>query len=136
MNYTINNNILTAVDVNVINLSIPNNVTSLGHNVFQECLNLETVTFEQGSVCTIIGNAFQACSNLKSINIPTSVTNLGDFAFQGCSKLETVSFDKGSLCTTFGMAFQGCSSLTSINVPPLVTNLVNNGAYKSQSSTI
>jgi hypothetical protein len=54
-------------------ITIPNDVTSIGHN------------------------AFDGCSSLTSITIPSSVTSIGSNAFYNCSSLATVTIDSASV---------------------------------------
>jgi len=60
--------------------SIPSSVTTIGHEAFDSCRNLTSITIP--SSATLIGyGAFSYCSNLASITIPSSVISIGDFAF-------------------------------------------------------
>lgn len=60
---------------------IPASVRTIGAFAFQNCVNLETVKFENGSLLQSIGEgAFQNCFKLKSINleVATNLTTLED----------------------------------------------------------
>ena len=109
----------------ITSFEVPANVTGIGIDAFYGCGGLETVNFANGSKCTAIGkNAFDECSNLKSITIPAGVTKIGNWAFDGCNSLEVVDFAEGSKCTTIGEgAFWGCSNLKSITIPAGVTEI-------------
>ena len=78
-------------------VNIGANVTRLPNYIFYPCtnssclVNITTVNFAEGSVCTSIGaHAFENCRGLTSITIPSSVTSIGDSAFSGCYALAEV----------------------------------------------
>ena len=77
------------------NTIIPENVTSIGENAFDECVGLVSVTIPN-KVTTIEQGAFRKCYNLKSVTIPSSVTNIGRFAFEGCNSLTVIVVDSGN----------------------------------------
>ena len=64
----------------ITDLTIPNNVTSIGKSAFQNCSSLISVNIPS-SVTSIGESAFQNCSSLTSVIIPSSVTNIGGNAF-------------------------------------------------------
>ena len=73
----------------IVNLVIPDGVTSVGNDAFSGCSGLTSVTIPD-SVTSIGTWAFSGCSGLTSITIPDSVTNIGAYAFYGCSGLRTL----------------------------------------------
>lgn len=118
----------------LIAISIPNTVTSIGDYAFKNT-PLVSITFEENSNLLTIGSyAFQYCSSLASIIIPKSVTSFGSYAFGSCSALSTVTFEEDSeLTTIWGSAFSSCISLTSIIIPKKVT-AVKSYAFSGCSS--
>ena len=100
-------------------------MTSIGYSAFNNCSNLSTVVFAQGSQLESIGNyAFSDCSSLTEITLPASVTSIGDSAFSNCSNLATVTFAEGSQLESIdNYAFSGCSALQSIEIPTRVTSI-------------
>ena len=76
-------------------ITIPNTVTSIGSQAFQECSNLTSVIIPDG-VTNIGEYAFTQCRNLQSITIPNSVTSIGDNAFMGCNSLSAITFEPTS----------------------------------------
>ncbi|MDY6258156.1 MAG: leucine-rich repeat domain-containing protein [Bacteroidaceae bacterium] len=80
---------------------IPNSVTTIGYNAFDECSNLTSIIFPN-SVTTIRGSAFKNCSGLTTVTIPNSVKFIGDSAFSGCTSLTTVTIGDGVKSITSG----------------------------------
>lgn len=73
---------------------IPDNVTSLGREVFANCDALTSVTVGNGA--TSIGNAtFYDCDALTSIAIGDGITTIPDSLCYSCDKLNEVRIGKG-----------------------------------------
>jgi hypothetical protein len=70
-------------------LTIPENVTSIGHSAFRECGFNGALTILEG-VTTIDGYAFRDNGFTGSLTIPESVTSIGEYAFQNCTGLTQV----------------------------------------------
>ncbi|MBQ8289640.1 MAG: leucine-rich repeat domain-containing protein [Clostridia bacterium] len=80
----------------IVSVYIPKEVVTVGSQAFKNCTSLETVTFEEDSLCESIGtNAFQGCGKIKTMHLP----------FVGASKTATAA----SETTLFGYLF-GTSS--------------------------
>ncbi len=122
-------------------ITIPESVTSIGINIFENCDALVSITVEEGnSVYHSAGNCIietasktliAGCNN--SI-IPTdgSVTSIEDYAFASCTSLTNISIPSG--VTSIGdYAFRGCSSLTNISIPSGVTS-IGDYAFRGCSS--
>ena len=67
----------------VINLVIPNSVTSISGSAFEGCYGLTSIEIPN-SVTEIGFYAFRWCTRLTSIEIPNSVNNIGYSAFSYC----------------------------------------------------
>ena len=97
----------------IIELIIPDSVTTIGDSAFRGCSSLTSVTISD-SVTTIGDSAFSGCSSLTSVTIPDSVTTIGDSAFYNCSSLTSVTIPD-SVTTIEYAIFGGCSNLTEFN---------------------
>ena len=107
-------------NVELKELTIPDEITKIKPYTFTGCSGLERVTI--GSGVTSIGqSAFSGCSSLASIVIPDGVTEIGTYAFNGCG-LQNVTIGSGVTEIGYG-AFSGCSSLASITIPDSVTSI-------------
>ena len=104
--------------------NIPKTVTEIGSNAFYECSNLSGVTFEAGSLISVIGiSAFQKCSSLSTVTIPKSLTIMGNYAFQDCSGLSTIIFESDSSLSIIGYnSFQN-TNLKQITIPKSVSEI-------------
>ena len=75
----------------IVNYSIPEDVTSIGSAVFYNCSNLASITIPVG--VTSIGRfAFAGCSNLTNVTIPENVTSIGESAFGFTENLKEIYF--------------------------------------------
>ncbi len=132
---------------NITSVSIGSGVTSIGNSAFENCSDIETVTFEGvSSVETIGASAFADCSSLTTITIPKSVrsignhgfdgsglpsitlpnslTSMGEYSFSECGDLASVTFEEGWQMTSipYGI-FSESSNLKSITIPANVTTI-------------
>ena len=98
---------------------MPNNVTSLGNNVFYYCTSLS-------SVAGISTALFNECESLKSVVIPSGVTSIGQTAFYSCKNLASLEIPN-SVTTIQNRAFasmgQSITSGASITIGSGVTSI-------------
>lgn len=116
---------------NLKSVSLPESVTSIGHDAFSWCTSLKTVYLPQ-SLFVIEDKVFNYCNNLTSINLPETLTSIGNEAFYYCSKLSSISLPN-SVKNIGAEAFYGCSELTSVIIPSSVTSIAE-GAFGNCSS--
>ena len=133
-------------------VTLPNNLTSIGHSAFRDCSGLiggltipnSVITIEDeafyncsgfmglltiGESVQTIGNyAFYNCRNFTgSINIPNSVVTIGNYAFYGSTAYWGTLTLGESVRTIGSYAFYGCNGLVGdIVIPNSVTSI---GAY-------
>lgn len=104
----------------VVNVSIPNTVTTLNDYVFYNYSNLLSIDIP--NTITSIGNdAFFNCKGLTSVTIPNSVTDIGWAAFSYCSGISSIVIPNG-LISTSG-TFSHCTNLTSVVLPNSITDI-------------
>ncbi len=77
---------------NLVSVTIPNSVISIGDCAFFECTSLTSITIPN-SVTHIGDSVVGGCTRLTSIIIGENVTNIGDGAFAGCTVLEKVNWN-------------------------------------------
>ena len=94
-------------------ITIPNNVTRIGHSAFYYCSNLTNIDIPD-SVTSIGFYAFGYCSGLTSVTIGNSVPNIDDKAFLSCMELSSVSIGK-NVHRIGRNAFYNCVKLSHIN---------------------
>lgn len=103
------------------NVTIGNNVTTIGDNAFYQCLYLQSIVIPD-SVVSIGEGAFLGCKSLTTVTLPAKLTTLETGVFNYCSNLETVVFN--DCVTSIGeSAFYGCTSLKSVVVPDSVVTV-------------
>lgn len=77
---------------NIISVTIPDSITEIGQNTFNNCSMLKEVLISENSSLSFIGNnAFSGNSSLKSIYIPKGVAHIGDSAFNNCGALDNIT---------------------------------------------
>ena len=94
---------------NLISISLPNTVTEIGKDAFDQCPNLTTVTFNNNLV-TIGPGAFGGCEKLTNVVLPEGLVTIGDNAFDSCVAIKNITIPAG--VTSIGMsAFAGIKEI-------------------------
>ena len=103
-------------------ITLPKGVTRIEYATFSDS-GLRSIALHEG--ITYIGEeAFLGCRDLTQITIPASVCEMGKNAFNACSNLKTVTFAKGSQLTVIPQsAFSSNSALSSISLPEGITTI-------------
>ena len=103
-----------------LHITIPESVTTIEGNLFEECANLTSVQFSS-NLQEIPDGTFSNCGRLESVTNISSVRYIDDRAFFYCTSLKQIELPEclqelGSWC------FRE-SGLTSITIPDSVQNL-------------
>ena len=102
-------------------VTIPEGVTKIESGAFMDCEGLKSVTLPS-TLTTIEDNAFNECTGLKSIVIPGSVSVVKDYAFAYCEGLTSLTISNGVKTIDYA-AFMGCKGLSRVTVPGSVANI-------------
>lgn len=89
------------------------------------CPLLATVTFEENSVLSTMGQYFSACPALESIVIPASVTEISANAFSSNYKLNTVTFEQNATLKSIRSGAFSKTDLTTISIPASCEEIAN-----------
>ncbi len=75
----------------ILSVSLPKGLTSIGDFAFFGCTALQTITLP-GAVKSIGEGAFRQCTSLCSIQLPKSVKQIDEYAFASCPSLKEVHY--------------------------------------------
>lgn len=118
-------------------ITIPASVEQLGsygtvHNsIFNNCLNLKSVTFAEGSKLTTLYKAF-AYTGIETIQLPSSLTKLqGNYKiFEGCQQLKTIDLSATQITTIPSGAFSATTiPVEELILPNTLTTVVSGAFY-------
>ena len=91
----------------IVQVEIPDTVTTLGTYTFSHCVNLQTATISRNTPGT---GAFRECTSLTNVVLEEGFQTTGTNAFYGCTGLTRVSFPS-TISTISNGAFSGCTNL-------------------------
>lgn len=118
----------------LINVSIPESVTTIGISCFSGCESIELINIPK-SVTTIYSTPFLGCKSLKSISVDsdnTKYSSVDDVLFdKTVTNLIAYPIDKditeysvpNTVTTITGYSFAYSLKLTTINIPSSVTSI-------------
>lgn len=117
----------------IFDIMIPKMAESIGPCAFSCCKRLESVRFENGSVCKKIGReAFMGCASLKELEFPEHLEEIGDSAFLKCKELQYIKIPE-SVKVIGKWAFHGCGRLRTLEIAHEPENI---GEWIVNKSTI
>lgn len=121
----------------VVEVKIPETVTSIGKYAFANCTELTSITLPAGLLSIDFG-AFTGCTKLETIDLGDALVSIGDSAFKSCPVLKNIelpatvefigqyAFAYDTALTAFAapaalkeigtLAFYNCTGLTSIKL--------------------
>ncbi|MCR5283706.1 MAG: fibronectin type III domain-containing protein [Lachnospiraceae bacterium] len=109
------------MDKTLLEVVLPQSLTSIGKSAFDTCMKLTNINIPSG-VTQIGQHAFSSCRSLNSLTIPDGVTKLEDGVFSHCAFLTELVLPKklesiGSSC------FNSMDSLKTLTIPEGVTEI-------------
>jgi uncharacterized repeat protein (TIGR02543 family) len=134
---------------NLVAVTLPESLKTIGDYVFFSCANLASVTFPQG-LTAINRYAFSYCTNLASVALPGGLRKIGasafaesglasisipnsvdewTYAFTKCTSLTSVVLEEG-IESVPQEAFWQCSLLTSVNLPSSIKTIGDNAFFR------
>ena len=91
---------------------IPDSVTSVGANLFENATSLKSVRLPSG-LKKLSPYMFAGCSSLEQIEMPFEIESFEEGLFAGCSSLKEIPFRAG-IKELPNYVFSGCSQLRSL----------------------
>ncbi len=101
-------------------------IGTFGYIESEACKTINSI-YIPDSITSIEDNAFNNCKNLTNVIIGNGVTHIAQQAFYGCSSLQTVRIGE-NVVSIGAHAFYSCESLTEIIIPDSVKT-IENGAF-------
>lgn len=99
----------------VVEVKIPDTVTSIGQFAFANCTELTEITLPAG-LQTIGEAAFHGCTKLETVDLGDALVLIDDYAFMNCSVLTNITLP--ATLESIGMyAFAYDTALTSFEAP-------------------
>ena len=105
----------------ILYLSLPDGITSIGVFAFYDCYNLTAVTIPS-SVKDIGRLAFSQCGNMAILTLNEGLETIGRSAFSRCQKIQDLRLPK-TLKSIGYHAFYRCSGLQCATIPASVSEL-------------
>jgi len=99
---------------NLINVTIPDGITSIGYNAFSCCKKLESIVIPS-TIKVIKDTAFYHCESLSKVVILGEISDIPQSCFSGCTSLKNVTLPN-SVVQIKAAAFYECRNLTEITI--------------------
>ncbi len=116
---------------------VPKTITKIDDSAFENCTNLEQVSFADNSnLKNIEKNSFYGCTGLSEIEVPDSVEKVDDYAFAYCTNL-TGTFVLPTNLITFGENVFLSTGISNISIDSTNLNFtVSDSTLYNKTQTI
>ncbi|MDD5830892.1 MAG: leucine-rich repeat protein [Lachnospira sp.] len=111
-------------------LEIPEGVTEIPKNMCDSCVNLCEVNIK-GNITSVGEKAFSGCA-FSEINLPDTVKEIGSGAFWSCDRLTNITLPE-SLEKLGNSAFSDCSLLLEVRIPSGVEALQHSAFHDTRN---
>ena len=117
----IQNNKLVQGIAKILNVEIPDSITSLGQYCFAS-MPIESVRIPD-SITTVSSNAFSRCTSLKAVTLPNTLKVLDATCFAWCDNLTNILLPE-TLTDIMTYVFNSCA-LSEVTIPASVNNVLD-----------
>lgn len=119
-------------DGDILTLTIPETVTTIGHHAFAQMKTLEAIRLPQ-DLKEIAPDTFSGCISLEEINFPEGLETLNEYACCNCTSLKSVSFGSKIKNISY-LVFDG-TCLQSISIDATTPPEIESGTLNSPNIT-
>ena len=112
---------------------IPDSVTSVGSNLFENATSLKSVRLPSG-LKKLSPYMFAGCSSLEQIEMPFEIESFEEGLFAGCSSLKEIPFRAG-IKELPNYVFSGCSQLRSLILPDTIEKICEGSVSDCENLT-
>jgi len=112
---------------------IPASVTEIKNGAFGTDSKLASVTFDENSKLTTIGNLAFRYTGITEIVLPASLENMGTEVFTNCSSLVTADLSKTKLTEIPAKTFNSAKELTTVSFPAGL-KVIDDNAFNTTSA--
>ncbi len=81
---------------NLVLISLPDSVTSIGSQAFFHCAKLQNISLPS-ELTQLDTSAFAGCEKLKQITLPEKMTRMGSYAFSDCKALTAIQLNAADM---------------------------------------
>ena len=96
-------------NADIVSVSIPETIDSIGHDAFRDCPNMSYIYFNAANMRDLTASPFMFSGNRIVVLIGNKVTRIPNYLFgpnypssEYAPRISTVTFEEGSICTEIG----------------------------------